>query len=49
MPILRLGTCGTMKGPDLFETMELLGKEAVVSRMRSSLEKFTEIKNRQDA
>lgn len=49
MPILRLGTCGTMKGPDLFETMELIGQEEVVSRMRSSLEKFTEIKNRQDA
>jgi glutamyl-tRNA synthetase len=49
MPILRLGTCGTMKGPDLFETMELLGQEAVVIRMKSSLEKFTEIKNRQDA
>ena len=49
MPILRLGTCGTMKGPDLFETMELIGKAEVVSRMKSSLEKFTEIKNRQNA
>lgn len=49
MPILRLGICGTMKGPDLFETMELIGQEEVVSRMKSSLEKFTEIKNRQNA
>ena len=49
MPILRLGTCGTMKGPDLFETMELIGQEEVISRLRSSLEKFTEIKNRQNA
>jgi glutamyl-tRNA synthetase len=49
MPILRLGICGTMKGPDLFETMELIGQEAVVSRMKASLEKFAEIKNRQDA
>ena len=49
MPILRLGICGTMKGPDLFETMELIGQDEVVARMKSSLEKFTEIKNRQDA
>ncbi|MEM9545125.1 MAG: glutamate--tRNA ligase [Bacteroidota bacterium] len=49
MPILRLGTCGTMKGPDLFDTMELIGQEEVVKRLRSSLIKFTEIKNRQDA
>jgi glutamyl-tRNA synthetase len=49
MPILRLGICGTMKGPDLFETMELLGQAEVVNRMKSSLEKFTEIKSRQDA
>jgi len=49
MPILRLGTCGTMKGPDLFETMELIGQEDVIKRMKRSLEKFTAIKNAQNA
>jgi len=49
MPILRLGICGTMKGPDLFDTMELIGQDEVVKRMNSSLDKFTEIKNRQNA
>lgn len=49
MPILRLGACGTMKGPDLFETMELIGQEEVIKRMKSSLEVFTEIKNKQNA
>ncbi|MDF1694201.1 MAG: glutamate--tRNA ligase [Saprospiraceae bacterium] len=49
LPILRLGTCGTMKGPDLFETMELLGQQEVIDRLSSSLEVFTEIKNRQNA
>lgn len=49
MPILRLGTCGTMKGPDLFETMELLGQETVVSRMKSSLDHFATLKSNTDA
>jgi len=48
MPVLRIGTCGTMKGPDLFETMELLGQDTVVSRMKSSLEVFTNLKNAQN-
>ena len=49
MPILRLGVCATMKGPDLFETMELIGQDEVVRRLTSSLVKFDEIKNRQNA
>ena len=49
MPILRLGVCGTMKGPDLFETMELIGQDEVIRRMKSSLDKFTAIKNAQNA
>ena len=49
MPILRLGTCGTMKGPDLFETMELIGQTEVAERLKKSLDLFTEIKNRQNA
>jgi glutamyl-tRNA synthetase len=48
MPILRLGACGTMKGPDLYETMELLGQDTVVSRMKDSIEKFTALKNAQN-
>ena len=48
MPVLRIGTCGTMKGPDLFETMELLGQETVVFRMKASIERFTELKNAQN-
>ena len=49
MPILRLGACGTMKGPDLFETMELIGKDEVIKRMKTSLDRFTDIKNAQNA
>jgi len=49
MPILRLGACGTMKGPDLFETMELLGQDTVINRMNASLDRFTDIKNAQNA
>jgi len=45
LPIWRIGVSGTMKGPDLFEMMELLGKEEVVSRMRASLKRFADIKN----
>lgn len=37
MPILRILTSGTMKGPDLFQMMELLGKEEVLNRMESGL------------
>jgi len=45
LPILRIGVSGTMKGPDLFNTMELIGKEEIVDRLRSNLELFKEIKN----
>ncbi|MEN0003212.1 MAG: glutamate--tRNA ligase [Bacteroidota bacterium] len=33
LPIVRVGVCGTMKGPDIFETMQLLGKQEVVQRL----------------
>ncbi len=36
-PILRIITSGTMKGPDLFEMMSLLGKEEVLSRFESGI------------
>lgn len=45
MPILRLATSGTMKGPDLFEMMELLGRDEVLIRMKEGLDKIKEIKN----
>ena len=45
LPILRVGVSGPMKGPDLFETMALLGKEEVVDRLTSGIEKFKLIKS----
>ena len=44
MPVLRLATSGTMKGPDLFEMMELLGRDEVLVRMKDGLNKIKEIK-----
>ncbi|MEE9374055.1 MAG: glutamate--tRNA ligase [Saprospiraceae bacterium] len=38
LPILRVCLTGTMKGPDVFQTMELLGKGEVISRMTTGLE-----------
>jgi glutamyl-tRNA synthetase len=40
LPILRLGLAGTMKGPAVFEMMELLGKEMVRERMETALTDF---------
>lgn len=40
LPILRLGLAGTMKGPAVFEMMELLGKEKVLERMETALTDF---------
>jgi glutamyl-tRNA synthetase len=34
MPPLRLSIVGALKGPQLFEIMELIGQEESVSRMR---------------
>lgn len=38
MAPLRLALCGVLQGPDLFKTMELLGKETVVSRIQKAIE-----------
>jgi len=38
LPILRICLAGTMKGPDVFAMMELLGREEVKSRMLKGLE-----------
>ncbi len=45
MPILRLALTGTLKGPDLFETMAILGKEKTLERLESALEVFPALKN----
>ncbi len=43
LPFLRIGLSGTMKGPDVFAMMALLGKEKVVQRMNTAFSKFNEI------
>lgn len=45
LPMLRLANAGTMKGPAVFEMMELLGKEEVSQRMRTAFEVFDNIAN----
>ena len=37
MALLRLAVCGVVQGPDLFKTMELLGKEAIIRRIRKAV------------
>ncbi|MDX1666074.1 MAG: glutamate--tRNA ligase [Saprospiraceae bacterium] len=43
LPILRLAMAGTMKGPAIFEMMELLGKEEVDRRLERAYELFANI------
>lgn len=43
LPFLRIGLSGTMKGPDVFSMMALLGKEKVIQRMNTAFAKFNEI------
>ncbi len=40
MPFLRLAISGTMKGPDLFQSMELLGKDTVLKRLGEGINHF---------
>jgi len=44
LPLLRVTVTGTMKGPDIFETMSLIGKEEVVKRLKKGLTFMTELK-----
>ncbi len=44
LPILRLGLTGTMQGPDVFETFELLGKETCLERLSKAFERFASLK-----
>jgi len=39
-PLLRIAVTGTTKGPDLFETMEVLGKKIVLSRFAVAFSRF---------
>ncbi|NND16930.1 MAG: glutamate--tRNA ligase [Eudoraea sp.] len=41
MPTMRLILVGDLKGPGVFEIMELLGKEEVISRMKTALTHFS--------
>jgi len=45
LPILRIGWCGTMKGPSIFDVAELIGKEECKNRLATAMVKFDEIKN----
>ncbi|MDP4821923.1 MAG: glutamate--tRNA ligase [Saprospiraceae bacterium] len=40
LPILRIAVSGTMKGPAIFEMMELLGKEEIVKRLSAAFDVF---------
>lgn len=43
LPMLRLGAAGTMKGPAVFEMMELLGKEETSRRLRKAFDQFDKL------
>jgi glutamyl-tRNA synthetase len=42
-PILRIALTGTLQGPDLFETMEILGKNDILSRFNEAFKYFESI------
>lgn len=44
LPFLRIGLAGTMKGPGVFEMMELLGAEESAKRLRKAFDIFDSIK-----
>ena len=45
LPLLRIALTGTMKGPDVFETAAVLGREETIRRLRVALHHFHKIKN----
>ena len=49
LPILRLAMSGTMKGPGIFEVMELLGKEKALERLTKGYAYFNELKAAQSS
>lgn len=44
-PVLRLAITGTLKGPDIFGVMEVLGKEQSIERLKENRLKFNKIIN----
>ena len=44
LPMLRIAVTGTMKGPGIFETMELLGRETVDARLTAGYDAFDAVK-----
>ena len=40
LPLLRIALVGTMKGPAVFETAEVLGREETVSRLKALVSKY---------
>lgn len=45
LPLMRIGLSGSMNGPSVFETMELLGKTVSLNRLRSAITAFDQIIN----
>ncbi len=45
LPFLRLGLSGTMKGPSVFDIMEILGKQESNKRMTTAFDRFEAISN----
>lgn len=45
LPMLRIGLAGTMKGPDVFKMIALLGKSETLERLRSALDVFDKMTN----
>ena len=44
LPILRIAATGTMKGPDVFKTLELLGPDTVDARLTAGYDHFDRVK-----
>ncbi len=49
LPVLRVAMSGSMSGPDLFQSMELLGQQEVLDRMERGIDFFQESKMNTDA
>jgi glutamyl-tRNA synthetase len=47
-PGLRLGLSGSLKGPSVFEMMQLMGKEKTINRLKAAPEIFAKIKAAQN-
>ena len=43
-PGLRLGLSGSLKGPSIFDMMEILGKDKSIARLKNAPAKFAAIK-----